>query len=218
MTRHSSEKLSALVAGATGVVGRQLLSMLLADPAYETVHVLSRRPIATSEDKLQVHEVNFDELDRHVRLFDVDHVFCCLGTTMKQAGSREAFRRVDHDYVVKLAQLALEAGAERFLMVSAVGADTRSLAFYSRVKGETEREVREVGPSTVHIVRPSLLLGAREERRSGEEMAKLLMPLVNPLLAGPLRKYRGVEPGLVAHRLHDLARHGSFGQHVHYCY
>lgn len=207
---------TALLAGATGAVGRHLLSRLLADPAYSEVRVLTRRAIAATEAKLRVHEVDFDRLDEQAALFDVDDVFCCLGTTMKQAGSREAFRRVDHDYVVRLAQLASEAGARRFLMISAVGADSRSMFFYSRVKGDTEREVRDVGPDTVHILRPSLLMGDRSEHRPGEEMSKRLMPLLNPLLMGPMSKYQGVHVDAVAARMLSLAKQGPEGQHLHY--
>lgn len=213
----NSDKRSALIAGATGAVGRHLLSMLLADDDYSAVHILTRRPIAATESKLHIHEVDFERLDQHAALFDVDDVFCCLGTTMKQAGSKEAFRRVDHDYVVRVAQLACEAGASRLITISAVGADTRSMFFYSRVKGETEKEVLDYGPATVHIVRPSLLLGDRNERRPGEEISKLLMPVLNPLLAGPLSKYKGVQTVDVAERMLQLARQGAEGHHIHHC-
>ncbi len=218
MTTETSNKRTALIAGATGAVGRHLLSKLLADDDYGTVHVLSRRPIAATEAKLNVHEVNFDTLDQHAALFDVDDVFCCLGTTIKQAGSREAFRRVDHDYVVSMAQLASEAGASRFLMISAVGADARSMIFYSRVKGDTEKDVINCGPDTIHIVQPSLLMGERAEHRPGEAFSQKLMPLFNPLLAGPLSKYRAVETKDVADMLINLAKNGADGVHRHFCH
>ncbi len=218
MSNSSTQNRTALLAGATGAVGRHLLAKLLADDRYTEVHVLSRRPIAAAESKLHVHEIDFERLDKYAALFDVDDVFCCLGTTMKQAGSREAFRRVDHDYVVRLAQLANEGGAQRFLMISAVGAHPKSMFFYSRVKGETEQEVMAAGPHIVHILRPSLLLGERKEHRPGEEISKQIMPLFNPLLGGPLKKYRGIQAEAVAQKLLDLALHGGSGQQVHHCF
>lgn len=217
MTIDNSGKRSALMAGATGAVGRHLLSRLLADDDYDSVHVLTRRPIAATEAKLHVHEVDFDKLDQHAALFDVDDVFCCLGTTIKQAGSREAFRRVDHDYVVNMAQLASEAGASRFLMISAVGADSKSMFFYSRVKGDTERDVIDCGPATIHFVQPSLLMGERTEHRPGEAISQKIMPLFNPLLAGSLSKYRSVKTEEVAEKLVDLAKNGAEGVHRHFC-
>lgn len=207
---------TALIAGATGVVGRQLLTLLLAEPRYDEVHVLSRRPLGHEETGMQLHEVDFEQLNRHAELFDVDDVFCCLGTTLKQAGSKAAFEKVDHDYVVELARLADAAHARRFLMISAVGANPKAMAFYSRVKGRTEADVLEAGPPTVHIVRPSLLMSEREEHRPGEAIAQKLMPALNPLLGGPLRRYRGVEAQAVAEKMLALALDGPEGRHVHH--
>ncbi len=217
MTTTHTAKRSALIAGATGAVGRHLLSKLLADDEYEAIHVLTRRPIAATESKLHVHEVDFDKLDQYAALFDVDDVFCCLGTTIKQEGSREAFRRVDHDYVVSLAQLASEAGASRFLMISAVGANSKSMFFYSRVKGDTERDVIDCGPATIHIVQPSLLMGERNEHRPGEAVSQKIMPFFSPLLAGPLGKYRPVQTEAVAEKLIALAKTNAEGVHTHFC-
>lgn len=207
---------SALIAGATGAVGRRLLSLLLHEPRYGTVHVLSRRPLAHEETGMVVHQVDFEQLAQSAALFDVDDVYCCLGSTMKQAGSRQAFARVDHDYVVELARLAGEAHARRFIMISAVGASAQALAFYSRVKGRAEAAVRDVGPPTIHILRPSLLMGEREEHRPGEALAQRLMPAVNPLLCGPLRRYRGVTTQAVAEKMMQLALKGPKGHHVHH--
>ena len=207
---------SALIAGATGAVGRHVLSMLLAEPRYNEVHVLSRRPLAHEEAGLHVHEIDFDQLDRHSALFDVDDVFCCLGSTMKQAGSKKAFEKVDHDYVVALARLADAAHARRFIMISAVGANPRAMAFYSRVKGRAERDVLDVGPPTIHIIRPSLLMGEREEHRPGEAVAQRLMPALNPLMCGPLRRYRAVQTKEVAAKMLSLALDGPEGRQIHH--
>ena len=161
---------TALLLGATGLVGGHVLDLLLASPRYSRVRVLGRRRLARTDAKLDSQEIDFDRLARHAELFRVDDVFCCLGTTIAKAGSQEAFRRVDLSYVVEAASLASEAGAEQFLVVSAVGADPDSRVFYNRVKGEMEAGVKRLPFRAVWILRPSLLLGEREEFRLGEKV------------------------------------------------
>jgi len=165
---------SALLAGATGLVGRECLAALLADSSFSPVTILIRQPLPSppASDRLVVRVVNFEHLDRETSAFAVEQVFCCLGTTMAKAGSRDAFRRVDYDYALRIAQLGLAGGAGHFLLVSALGADAASRVFYNRVKGELEQAVGLLGYRSVTIVRPSLLLGQRQERRLGEEIAK----------------------------------------------
>ncbi len=131
----------ALLAGATGLIGGHVLDLLLADPAYGEVIALVRRPLDVEHDKLTGLVVDFDRLDEMPDPPAADDVFCCLGSTMKKAGSKAAFRKVDHDYVVATARLGLAGGARRFLLVSAVGAGASSRNFYSRVKGEAEDSV-----------------------------------------------------------------------------
>lgn len=189
---------TALLLGATGLVGGHCLDLLLAEPAYARVAVLGRRRLHREHPKLEQHVVDFDRLAEHAAHFAVDDVFCCLGTTIRRAGSREAFRRVDLVYPREAARLAAARGARRFLLVSAVGADPASRVFYSRVKGEAEAAVREEGPERVVIVRPSLLLGEREEFRIGERVAEWLAKPLAPLLRGPLARYRPVPARTVA--------------------
>jgi uncharacterized protein YbjT (DUF2867 family) len=164
-----------LLAGATGLVGGECLALLAADESVSAVTAPVRRlPKAPPGRGSKVHfvEVDFDRLETQPALFSVDQVVCALGTTIKQAGSREAFRRVDFDYPLAIARLAREAGARHFLLVSALGADPESAVFYSRVKGELERAILALGYPSATIVRPSLLLGDRREFRLGEEIAK----------------------------------------------
>ena len=187
---------TALIAGATGLVGAHLLEQVLADERYGAVHVAGRRRPALAHDKLRFHETDFE---RVAIGYPVDHVFCCLGTTMKNAGSREAFRRVDHDYVVHLAAAARAAGARTFALVSAVGARKDARTFYTRVKGETEDAVAALGFPACIIIRPSLLIGARDERRLGEGIAKAASSVLNKVLVGGMAKYRSV-------RAEDVAR------------
>jgi uncharacterized protein YbjT (DUF2867 family) len=173
---------TALLAGATGLVGRALLSLLLASPHYRSVHVvLRRRPsdIGTSE-KLQIRQVDFARLP--AAFPKVDDVFIALGTTIKIAGSEAAFRQVDFDFVVNIARDALAAGATRLAVVSALGADPTSRIFYNRVKGEMEIAVMQIGYKSVVIAQPSMLLGNRatlgQPPRSAEIWAeRLLGPL-----------------------------------------
>ncbi|HEX5726523.1 MAG TPA: NAD(P)H-binding protein [Longimicrobiaceae bacterium] len=204
----------ALLLGATGLVGRHCLDLLLADDAFPSVAVLGRRRVERASPKLEQRVVDFDRLDEHADAFAAEAVFCCLGTTLRAAGSREAFRRVDHDYPVRAAQLAAAGGARQFLLVTALGADPGSSVFYNRVKGETEAAVRALPLPGVAILRPSLLLGEREGRRPAEALAQKAAPLLNPLLVGPLRKYRALPGAAVARALVRLAREGVEGVRI----
>lgn len=163
-----------LVAGATGLVGGEVVAGLDADPDVVEVRALVRRPLDRKFFSPKVRELvaDFDALDAHPDWFRVDQVVCALGTTIRKAGSREAFRRVDYDYPFALARLAHVQGARHFLLVSAVSADAGSRIFYSRVKGELEDAVRAVGFTALTIARPSFLVGPRDERRVGELVMK----------------------------------------------
>lgn len=167
----SDRSLVALVAGATGLVGRELLRQLAAESRYAQVTALVRRA-ATLPAGVRTLTVDFDRLDAAGDALRADHVFCALGTTIRTAGSQEAFRRVDFDYVVALAEATHKLGASHFLLVSSIGAAPSARAFYLRVKGEVEAAVQAVGFEAVTIVRPSLLLGDRDEFRLGETLAK----------------------------------------------
>ena len=196
---------SALIAGATGLVGARCLARLLEHPAYDRVTVLSRRPIARAHANLNIELVDFYGLRSLGER--CDDIFCCLGTTIRKAGSQEAFRRVDHDYPLALARLGKAAGAQQFLLVSALGADAQSSVFYSRVKGETERDVAAIGLPKVSFMRPSILLGERHERRPGERAGIFVGKLIGPLLLGPLRKYRPIHADDVAAAMLYAANH-----------
>lgn len=207
---------TALVAGATGLVGTLLLPRLAADPEYTEIRVLGRRAPAAGSPKVRFVATDFTDLAAHAAALAADDVFCCLGTTLRAAGSRAAFERVDYHMVVDLARATHKAGARRFLVVSAVGASERAGAFYSRVKGRMEQAVRALPFEAVHIVRPSLLLGARAERRPAERIAQVVAPWLSPLLFGPLEKYRAVPADEVASALITLARSPAKGVHVHH--
>lgn len=206
----------ALVAGPTGLVGQQLLQRLLQDPAYTEVRALSRRSLPMQHERLRVIQTDYYNLAALGDALKVDDIFCCLGTTLRKAGSRAAFEDVDYRMVVELARAARAAGARQFLVISAVGASERSPAFYSRVKGRMEATVSALDYAAVHIVRPSLLMGARGEHRAGEALAQKLAPAFNPLLRGALAKYRAVDAAEVADALCRLALRNQRGVHVHH--
>ena len=194
---------SCVVAGGSGLVGLQLLQVLGEAPECESVTALLRQPLSTPvPPKVQQTMVDFEQLAQAKDSLRVDAVFCALGTTRAKAGSPEAFRRVDLDYPRSLAQLSLEAGARQFLLVSAMSANARSSLLYSRTKGELEELVLAMPfPDGVKIVRPSLLMGHRPDRRTGEAVAQATLGKVRGLFAGPLMKYRPIDGRQVAEAL-----------------
>jgi uncharacterized protein YbjT (DUF2867 family) len=181
----------ALVAGATGLVGREILAALLADKRYRAVHVLGRRAPPSTHPKLQIHTVDFAHLDQ---LPKVDEVYIALGTTIKVAGSQQAFRAIDFDAVVAVAKAAREAGATRMGVVSAMGASAKSSVFYNRVKGEMEDALSKLGYASLVLARPSFIEGDRaalqQPGRSGEGLALMAMRALRPLIPANYRIIR----------------------------
>ncbi|WP_134685131.1 oxidoreductase [Brevibacillus migulae] len=191
-------KRTALVAGATGLIGGHLVKQLLDNPAYEKIIAISRRPLGLQHEKLDHRLIDFNQLEQADELFQVDSVFCCLGTTIKKAQSQEAFRVVDYEYPLSLGRMAKNHGVSNFLLVSSMGANAQSSIFYSRVKGELEEQLIQLDLPSLHIFRPSLLLGDRQEFRFGEKAGELLAKPLSALLIGKWRKYRPIEAGRVA--------------------
>lgn len=202
---------TALVAGSTGLIGGQLLSLLMEDPYYDKVIALSRKPLALTHAKLQNILVEVDQLNQHKDL-KAEDVFCCLGTTIKQAKTKEAFRKVDFDYPLALANKAKTNGAKQFLLVSALGSNKNSSIFYNRVKGEVEEAIAAVGYDSFHIFKPSLLVGPRKEQRSGEDAAKVFYKIFGFLI--PL-KYKEIESIKVARAMNALAKTNQHGLQIH---
>lgn len=207
---------TALLAGATGLVGGHCLDRLLAEPAYTRVITLGRRPLPRDDAKLEQRVVELDRLGTAGLEFPrASDVFCCLGTTMKQAGSEAAFRQVDFTYVVSLASLALGSGATQFLLVSSLGANPTSRIFYSRVKGETEAAVTALPFEGRQIFRPSILVGARHERRAGESLGAALLRGTAFAMVGPLRKYRPIAAATVAEAMVRVALRAPRGVNIY---
>ena len=214
----SSPPRRVLLAGATGLVGRALLHQLLADPMVGEVRALTRRALSRSEllgrgghppgdERLQVCEIDFERLDRHTELFEVDWVCCAMGTTIRKAGSRAAFRQVDFDYPFQMAQLARAHGARQLLLVSAMGADADSRVFYNRVKGELEEALSELDYESVCVAQPSLLAGERGEFRLAERLG-LALGFLMP------ERFKPVQAAQVAAGLLAVARDERPGWHV----
>lgn len=214
-TRTTVSKRTALIAGASGLVGSHTLRLLLEDPHYETVVALVRKPLPTTHSKLTQHVIDFDRLSEWSTAMPVNDVICCLGTTIKAAGSQEAFRRVDFEYALELGRWAERCGASTFLFVSAMGANASSRVFYNRVKGEVEEAIQHLQFPSLHILRPSLLLGDRHESRSGERIGAIVMKAFRPMMLGSLRAYRAIEASAVARTLVIAARTSSSGVHIY---
>ncbi|QHJ12029.1 hypothetical protein FX988_02271 [Paraglaciecola mesophila] len=195
---------TALVLGATGLVGKALVTQLLADPRYTKVTCLVRRPLKHKdypdlEGKLEPIVIDFDALQDYQGYFNADHIYVCLGTTIKQAKSKAAFRKVDFEYVHIAAQLARAQKVQSFVWISSVGANAQSKSFYLRVKGELENAILNMsGLQHPSAVRPSLLLGERSEVRLSERIGIVLAKLISPLLFGRWAKYKPVSAWQVA--------------------
>jgi uncharacterized protein YbjT (DUF2867 family) len=202
----------ALIAGSTGLIGNQLLQLLLADQHYEKVIALSRKHLEIKNPKLVNLILNFDQLATYAGQLTADDVFCCLGTTMKQAGSKKAFWKVDHDYAVELAKVTRNNGASQYLLVSALGADVKSSFYYNEVKARTEEDIKPIGFDAYHIFRPSLLLGPRDEQRAGEDAAKIFYRLFNFLIP---KKYKAIDSAKVARAMVHYAKRNEKGVFIH---
>ncbi len=200
---------SVVLVGATGLVGSECLKLLLADPAFERVTVLARRaPTGVPPaPKLAWHVVDLEHPEPHVELLAADALICALGTTIKQAGTKERFRAIDHGIPLALARLGVARGLRDFLLVSAMGANPRSRVFYNRVKGELEEALAALPLRSLTIVRPSLLLGERRDRRFGERLAQRLAFLFPG-------RYAAIPARDVAAALVRLAKEDSVGRRV----
>jgi uncharacterized protein YbjT (DUF2867 family) len=194
----ANQKKTAIISGATGLVGEQLLTQLLDDPFYGKVIAVVRKPLELTHEKLEQKLIDFAQLPAAIAGLQADVGYCCLGTTLKKAGSKEKQYIIDHDYVVWFARGCHNAGANRFVVVSSIGANAGSSNFYLRTKGEMERDLQKIPFNGLFILQPSFLLGDRKEVRSGEKIGIAVMRVLKPLMIGRLKKYRGVQASAVA--------------------
>ena len=205
----------AVIAGASGLVGSKLLNILLHEPYYDEVLILVRKELPVSHKKLVQLVIDFDRLDEYAAAITGHAVFCCIGSTKKKTPDLTVYRKIDHDYPLKLAQLAKQNGVEQYHLVSAIGANRRSSNFYTRMKGETEADVEKIGVKCLHIYQPSFLVGVRNESRPRERFFVGLMKLIDPLLTGALKKYRSISAGTVARAMFNESIKEQEGVFVH---
>lgn len=199
---------SALVVGATGLVGASLVKLLCESDEYAAVNVIARKQLDYDHPKLVVRVRAFDQLAEQDMEF-AHEVFCCLGTTMKKAGSKEQFKKVDFDYPLTIAALAKNKGVAHFIVISAMGANEKALAYYSRVKGQLETELTKMDFPQLSIVRPSLIVGDRKEFRLGEAVGEKVLKLLKPILIGPLKKIQAIPAEQIALAMKVIALNGD---------
>ena len=206
---------TAVVLGSTGLIGSQVLNQLLNDDAFTKVRVLVRRPLNITDPKLEVCITDFSNYtDYQTKLGKGDSIFCCIGTTnAKVKGDKALYRTIDFDIPVNAARFGKEAGFQQFLLVSAVGANSKSSIFYSRLKGEVEEVIETFHFKSFHVFRPSVLLGNRNEERMGESIGKVLFKVFSFLIPS---KYKGIKDVDVAKAMIKAAKDGKEGMRVYY--
>ena len=200
---------TAIVIGATGLVGSTLVEQILENPAYSKVVLLLRKPLNISHSKLVQEVIDFDNPDASKIVGD--DLFCAMGTTLAKAGSKESQYKIDCTYPYEIGKIAKANGVKQYILVSSVGADVESSNFYLKTKGELERKIELLGFQNFVSLRPSLLLGNREESRLGEKIGTVISNILSPLLFGSLRKYHGIEASDVAKAMQRFANQALSG-------
>ncbi len=198
-------KKTAILFGPTGLTGMHVLKKLIENDSYKRIKIFTRSDLSCTSNKAEIFKTPLEDIDKYEDDIKGDDLFCCLGTTIKKAGSRKNFRKVDYEFPVKIAQIAEKNRVPGFHIISAIGAGAESSSFYLRTKGELENDLLGMDFERLIILRPSLLLGKRDEFRLGEEAAKAFMWLAGFLLWGRSRKYRGIEAETVAQAMVKLA-------------
>ena len=205
----------AILIGATGLIGHNLLIKLLADENHSEVLVISRKALKIEHPKLKQIVTDFDELANHASEIIGDNVFCCLGTTIKKTPDLSIYHKIDYQYPLEVANIAFANGAKQYHLVSAMGADVKSSLFYNRTKGEVERDLQKISFQAIYIYRPALLDGNRKEERATEKIMIGLFRLLNPILIGPLKKYRSIKIEKVAAAMLIKATNNEYGIHIY---
>lgn len=203
---NSTNSQTALLVGATGLVGGHCLRFLLESDYYGKVTVLTRRKLPLEHEKLEQHVIDFNALERNAGLVKADDIYCCLGTTKKKSPSEESYYQADFTYPFETARLGLANGAEHYAIVTASGASSRSSFFYYRTKREIEKAVSKLGYKGVYIFRPSMLVGQRGEERKWEEVSGNFGQKLSFLLVGPAKKFRPLEARAVAFAMAHVTR------------
>jgi uncharacterized protein YbjT (DUF2867 family) len=205
----------AVIAGASGLIGSYLLEILLKASEYDEVVILVRKATGIKDKKLKEIILDFDKLEDYKNDINGHAVFCCLGTTNNKTPDRALYKKIDHDYPVTLAKLAQANGVEQYHLVSSIGADINSSTFYTKLKGETEEDIKTVGLKTLHIYQPSFLKGDRKEFRLMEKILIGLSYIIDPLLTGNLKKYRSIPAKTVAKAMYNESLNKNEGVFTH---
>jgi len=205
----------AIITGASGLIGSSLLTILLTEPAYAEITVLVRKKIGITHPKLTEILVDFDKLDDYTGDINGHVLFCCIGTTKNKTPDLKDYYKIEHDYPLTLGQLALKNGVKQYHYVSSIGADKNSSAYYTKFKGQTEYDLQQLNLPTLHIYRPSILAGERNDHRPMEKFVNGLMFLINPLLIGSLKKYRSIPAKTVAMAIYKQSINSDEGVFIH---
>jgi len=187
-----------LVAGASGLIGNELISLLLENKNIGKVIALIRTPLSITHPKLIQIKTDFDRLENYTQEILGDALYCCIGTTKNKTPDIKDYYKIDHDFPVNLATIASNNNVEQFHLISALGANSKSKIFYNRLKGETEEDIKKLNFKSIHIYQPSLLTGKRQESRPLEKIAVRVMKILNPLVIGNLKKYRSIKATTIA--------------------
>lgn len=183
----------AVIVGASGLIGSKLLDILLAQPEYAEVLIIGRKKTKIKNTKIIQLVVEFEHLEHYAPSITGDVIFCCLGTTKGVTPDLNEYRKIDHDYPLQLAEIALKNGIGQYHLVSSLGANSESSNFYTKMKGDTEDDIKKAGLKSLHIYEPSILIGHRKKPRPLERIAIVVMQIVSPLLIGGLKKYRAIK-------------------------
>lgn len=203
---------TAIIVGSSGLTGSHLLRLLLGSEIYGKVISLVRKPSHITDPKLEEHIIDFDDIDSYKDFIHGDDMFCCLGTTIRKAGSKDAFRKVDLTYPIQLAWIASERGIKQLLIISSIGANPKSGNFYLRTKGEYEEELKNIPFKSTAILRPSLLLGNRPEFRLGERISAYVMETLSFILPS---KYKPIKSEDVAKAMCSIAQKELRGNNIY---
>lgn len=206
----------AIIFGASGLTGSALLDLLCKTDYYSDVICFVRKQIHVIHDKQQNVLTDFNDFEQHAAWFNNADIYCCLGTTTKKVkGDKDAYREADLFRPLRVAKMVKQHGGNQFLIISALGADVNSSIFYNRLKGELQNMLQVLQLPALHIFQPSLLMGNRTEKRGGERIAQILMPLLKPLLVGRFKKYRGIQVTAVASAMLQIAKQQITGNHIY---
>ena len=205
----------AIIIGASGLIGKELLTLLLNHQEFESIKVYVRKPLNIKHQKLTEIITNFNTIQELNNSIDGDIIFCCLGSTKSKTPDLNDYRKIDHDYPLFFAKEGLKNGLKQFHLISALGADAKSSNFYTKMKGETEDELKQLSIPSIYIYQPSFLSGNRTEKRPLEKVVLLVMKLIDPLLLGGLKKYQSINAITVAKAMINESIKNKKGIFVH---